>query len=282
MSDEAPKRSAICFLTRQAAPELLSFVNQMTSIGEDVYVMNDFGGNPAEFECTCISKGEARTTGFWGVNCVDWIPKDLMALDKALYYFCKKDTEPDYIWFVEDDVFVPRPDIFRDIDAKYPDADLLTKSNLCQMECTDWPGWNRADLSFMDGGPFYHSLCCAMRLSRRMLQAVQEFAETKGRLVFLEFFFNTLAMQKGFKVETPEELSTIVFEQRGVSYFYHKHIMYIAYPKDFQLELPDDFTDEQFNEIRVNYFYDKNHLYHSIKDYQTHELLRTFLFSDSS
>jgi hypothetical protein len=238
--------TAICFLTRQATPEMLAFINKISSLGEDVYVLNDFGETMPEFDCDSIPEEDARSYGYWGVNCVDWIPKDLMALDKALYYFSRLNTSHDHVWFIEDDVFIPRADIFKDIDAAHPTADLLTKTNLSQLECIDWPGWVRSDLAYMEG-PYYHSLCCAMRLSRTMLQAVSEFVESRGRLVFLEFFFNTLAMQKGFVVETPEALSTI-----------------------------------QFEPYRPTYPYDKDHLYHSIKDYTLHVWLRALLFSPDS
>ena len=245
MTEPAPRPSTICFLTKEATSDLLHFINQVHSVGQSACVMTDYDANPPEFECLSILENQARRAGFWGVYCVDWIPKTVIALDKALFYFGKCNRDADYVWFVEDDVFVPRPGLFHDIDAKYPDADLLTKANLCQMEDHEWPGWERSDLAYLDGGPYYHSICCAMRLSRRMLDAVVEFAETKGRLVFQEFFFNTLAMQKGFKVETPEELGPLLYEQ-----------------------------------LRPTYFYDTEHLYHSIKDISIHSRLRELITSN--
>jgi hypothetical protein len=209
----------------------------MTDKGENVYVMNDY------MKCDDTSESEARAAGFWGVNCVDWIPKDLMALDKALHFFCKKELDPEYVWFIEDDVFVPRVDLISEIDSKYPDADLITKSHIPRSALPNWPGWVRTDLALLSGEP-YHSLCCAMRLSRRMLTAVTEFVEKKGRLIFLEFFFNSLANQHGFKVETPEELSTIQFESQN-------HVAF-----------------------------DKNHLYHAVKNNRIHHIFRYRLSQD--
>jgi hypothetical protein len=212
----------------------------MTEQGANVYIMNDSGKTSiSDIKCEDSSESEARAAGFWGVNCVDWIPKDLMALDKALHFFCKKELDPEYVWFIEDDVFVPRVDLISEIDSKYPDADLITKSHVPRSALPNWPGWDRTDLAFLSGQREpYHSLCCAMRLSRRMLTAVAEFVEKRGRLVFLEFFFNTLANQHGFKVETPEELSTIQFESQN-------HVAF-----------------------------DKNHLYHAVKDNRIHHIFR--------
>lgn len=235
-------RIAICFLSKEAPPDLLAFSAQSFSAGHDVFIVSDKDTSYAAFhQCICIPEDEARQAGFWGVNCVDWIPKDLMALDKALYYFCRVATDYDYVWFIEDDVFVPRANLLAEIDAAYPTADLITKEHVSAKESATWCGWCRTDLLWLNG-PHYKSLNCAMRLSRRMLQCVTRFVKGSGRLVFLEFLFNSLANEYQMEVATPEQLSTI-----------------------------------QFEPLKSYAHLDKNHLYHAVKDFSLHTMLRAAL-----
>jgi hypothetical protein len=227
---------AISFLSRQMNTELLEFIHEMNYKYNNVYCMNDL---PKDNNNLIIFNDiDVINAGFQKLNNVSWINKNITAWEKALYYFCKINIEHDYIWFIEDDVFIPHIDFLHEIDAKYPDADLLTKQNFSKDENTTWLGWNRADLKLLDG-PYYQSISCAIRVSRKLLTIISNFAKEKGQLVFLEFLFNSLAMQNNLKVETPRELSQIMFEEQ--------------------------YDYSQFN---------KKYMYHSIKNYKIHPVIR--------
>ena len=211
--------------------ELLEFINEMNSKYNDTYCMND--NDISGMALLNIDNSAMRSDGFWGLNQVGWINKDITAWEKALYYFCKINVEPDFVWFIEDDVFIPHIDLISEINAAHPDADLLCKQHFSKNETPSWPGWRMSQHTLIEG-PHYQSMCCAVRLSRRMLTAISEFAEKKGRLIFLEFFFNTLADQKGFKIECPRALKFLHFEEQRNHFTFNSSYMY-HYIKNYKL-----------------------------------------------
>ena len=228
-----------CFITRQMNPELLNFIEEMNNKYNNTYCMND--NNIKTMELLQLNDDTLRSEGFIKLNQVDWIKKDITAWEKALYYFCKINLEPDFVWFIEDDVFIPHIDLISEIDAKHPDADLLCKQHFSKSESPNWAGWKMEEHTLIEG-PHYQSMCCAVRISRRLLTAISDFAKEKGRLIFLEFLFNTLAVKNGFKIETPRAL---------------KHIHF----------------DEQHEYSKFN----KNYMYHSFKNYKIHPMVRKFI-----
>ena len=174
-----------------------------------------------------ISDDECARVGFTKSNIA--IGKVPSAWDKALYYFCIKNTLAENVWFIEEDVFIPKASILSDLDERYPTADLICKENIRKEDDPDFGWWGDAEYN-MDG-PYYHSMVCAARLSRRLLNSITDFVQMKGRLVFIEIMFNTLAVQEKMNIVTPGELSTIIWRH--------------------------DWTPD---------IMDENHLYHPIKD----------------
>jgi hypothetical protein len=137
------------------------------------------------------------------------IPKRPSAWDKALYYFCVKETGPQHIWFIEEDVFVPREDLFKELDERYPATDYIMKQHVKDSEDPSFEFWYDGD-GKMDR-PFYRSLVCTSRVSRNMLNRVKELHDSKKTLVFIEIMFNTLAVKHGLSMEMPHELQNIIF-----------------------------------------------------------------------
>jgi len=162
------------------------------------------------------------------------------AWDKALYYFCVKDTSSSYVWFIEEDVFVPRVSILTEMDNKYPDADLITKQNVTRADDPAFDWWFDAE-GYLEE-PYYRSLVCASRLSRALLKKISEFVREHRRLIFIEIMFNTLVAKNKMNLAMPEELSAIIWRHN-------------------------------WNENIV----DENHLYHPVKDLNQQKKYRTKL-----
>jgi hypothetical protein len=131
------------------------------------------------------------------------------AWDKAIYYFCVKDISPSHVWFIEEDVFVPRVSILNEMDEKYPEADLIAKQNVEHKDDPDFIWWH--DAEGMLDEPLYRSLVCATRVSRALLTKISEFVEQHRRLVFIEIMFNTLVVKNNMSLAMPDELSTIIW-----------------------------------------------------------------------
>jgi len=137
------------------------------------------------------------------------IPKRPSAWDKAIYYFCVQNKAPSYVWFIEEDVFVPRESLFKELDERYPTTDFIMKQHVKDTDDPSFEFWYDGDGKMER--PFYRSLVCATRVSRRLLDRVVELHDSKKTLVFIEIMFNTLAVKHGLTMEMPNELQSIIF-----------------------------------------------------------------------
>lgn len=154
-----------------------------------------------------ITDDECRRTGYNNSNTA--ISKRPSAWDKVILYFCEQNLEPEHVWFIEEDVFVPRANIFKELDQRYSTTDLVTKQHV---KDTDDPGFE----FWYDGDgrmerPFYRSLVCATRVSRRLFDKVKELHDAKNTLCFIEIMFSTLAVKNNFSIQHPPELQSIIF-----------------------------------------------------------------------
>jgi hypothetical protein len=154
-----------------------------------------------------ITDDECRTTGYNNSNPA--ITKRPSAWDKVILYFCEKNTEPEHVWFIEEDVFVPRADIFKELDQRYPTTDLVTKQHVKDSEDPSFEFWYDGEGKMER--PFYRSLVCSTRVSRRLFQKVKELHDDKRTLCFIEIIFSTLAVKNNFTIEQPSELQSIIF-----------------------------------------------------------------------
>jgi hypothetical protein len=146
---------------------------------------------------------------------VNWTKSNLAiskvpsAWDKVLYYFAVKETSASHVWFIEEDVFIPRPEMISEIDAQYPNADLVAKQNVSQEEDPGFGWW--FDCEGMLEEPMYRSMVCACRLSRSLLNKIVDFVNEHKRLVFIEILFNTLVVKNRMQLAMPEQMVNIVW-----------------------------------------------------------------------
>lgn len=138
------------------------------------------------------------------------INKEVVALDKALYYFCKVNTEHEYVWLIEDDVFIPSVEAMIKLDRECGEYDLCTASHKCKMDKV--MDWHWPEIVKHNNPPFFYSMSCAIRLSREMLYAIKVNVGRNNSLFFNEVMFNTLAHKNGFRIFTPPELRSIVWQ----------------------------------------------------------------------
>jgi hypothetical protein len=167
------------------------------------------------------------------------VPNKPVAWDKALFYFCEVNTAYKHVWFIEDDVFFLKEDILNNMDNYYTNSDLLTPFNDINTSGTfdGWTHWHM--INGVLPLPWARSMVCACRLSKRLLVDVKNYVKENHKLLYHEFMFNTFAYQKGYKIDTPKELSTIHWN-----------------------------TNWDKNNLNLN------QLYHPIKDIQVHNKLR--------
>jgi hypothetical protein len=215
--------SAICFLTRQPSAETVQFALQLaqhipSSIDIFIVVDDNTVTLPLIVSSTLrflqFNETVCTIDGFQKANTVG-VSRHCSAWDKGLYYFSKVSTHHSFVWFVEDDVFIPSVQAFISLHELYSASyDLVTPSIMYNIDGNlgGWQHWPRAAAAFTL--PWVISMVCAVGCSRRLLTVVDEYAQWRGQLAFIEFFFHTLAVQDSrMKVVTPPELTTILYSQ---------------------------------------------------------------------
>jgi hypothetical protein len=227
------KNKIICILCKNANQETFSFAETLNE-EYTIYICIDNNDsvlpkyNETKIKIIRFYNNEPEKNYFMG--CVDYCKNRACSRDKALYYFCKININYEYIWFLEDDVFIPNQNTINYIDNLYEKEDLLSSENIIKISrndsSLDWQHWdkNNNKIDF----PWAHSMICAVRVSNKLMKCILEFVNDKKYLLFDELLFNTIALQNNLFVMTPIELSNIVFSFHDIipdnineSYLYH-------------------------------------------------------------
>jgi hypothetical protein len=232
----------LCFLCVAPPKEYLKTLVPFTQT-QVVYVICDnneyIPPESSEFKTVKITEADASTsypvtpgvlyivqiqddicgkTGY--INSASTIPKKPSAWDKALYYFCIKNMAP-HVWFVEEDVFIPRSNIFDEMNGRYPHTDLVGKQHVSE---TDDPGffwWFDAEGKMER--PYYRCLVCAVRISRNIFTEIAKIANEKKTVCFVETLFSTIVEHKKFTKELAPELQSVIFRHTWTKDTVHKN-----------------------------------------------------------
>ena len=135
--------------------------------------------------------------------------KKIIAWEKALYYFSVENNLYNNVWLLEDDVFFHDETTLLNIDKKFPLDDLLSNSFLenSYEKKDDWYHWGRFNIEFPL--PHYRGMMCAVRLSKNLINKINEYAKKYNTLFFLEALFPTITIKNNLKFNNPEELKEI-------------------------------------------------------------------------
>jgi hypothetical protein len=159
-------------------------------------------------------------------NIVLWKSNEACSRDKALYYFNKENIDYNFIWFIEEDVFIPDIYTIKNIDKKYPLGDLLSSShNIIYEHKNDWH-WPLVREQTKLNLPYANSMICAIRCSKKMMKSIDNYV-TKYKTLFLdETIFNTLAVHDKLDVYPVKELQMFwkydwKLEELNKEYLYH-------------------------------------------------------------
>lgn len=216
-------KTAICFLTVRPCELFYQFCKKLARPNKTVYICIDddtwtIPNYDNEIPLIRIPKAKCEKAGFKGT--VMYFKNSACSRDKALYYFTEvSNIQYDYIWFLEEDVFVPTEKTIDMIDTQYPSGDLLSPFNeitdtRSQNENRHWNSIrqlvNRQTEKKIEP-PFATSMICAFRCSSKLLQEIKHYAEKHKMLFMDEAFFNTIALKNNLEVICPPELSTIVY-----------------------------------------------------------------------
>lgn len=215
---------AFCFLSRQPTTYIIQSASELADAipSIDVYILVDHNNaslpSPSssssvrfiQLNETFLIEQGFQKAGMFGSN------KTCSAWDKALYYFTRIATNYSFVWFAEEDVFIPTTQAFFSLHELYsPHNDFVAPELTYNMQgdTYSWYHWYLAPGTFTI--PWAHGIVCIVGSSRRMLSAVDDYARWRGELTFVEFLFHTIGIQnKEMKIVTPLELNTIAYRQR--------------------------------------------------------------------
>lgn len=205
-------RTAVCVLSRYYNETWIAFLQTFTHY--DVFFVVDdmttlYESPVQKVHVLQIPESTCREANYYHSSTASNL-KDIVAWDKALYYFNRINTQYDHVWFLEEDVFLFSEDVLRNIDHTYASSDLLSAFHEINETGDIHQGWNHwVNVIHRIGTPWAHSLISASRLSRRLLDRIDDYIRDRP-LLFIEALFNTLALQNQYQVDTPAELQTTI------------------------------------------------------------------------
>jgi len=208
-------KNIICLLSVRPCIKTYNFFKSIRlNTQYDVYiVIDDNNYNIPDSDDTIkiikIDNNECKNNGF--KSTVLWLDNHACSRDKALYYFTKEDIDYNYIWFVEEDVFIPNVYTIQNIDSKYEACDLLVRNHdIINKKETHWH-WNHINYQIKINPPYACTMICAVRCSKAMLNSIKEYAKLHNNLFMDEALFNTLAIHNNLRVLCIPELSSICY-----------------------------------------------------------------------
>ena len=243
-------KNAFVLLMRRPDIIWLNFINTFVNDYDVYVVIDDNTINIDDYNNITflqLDNDTCKSNGYYNANYI--FKKPVISWDKALYYFCKVFTKYNYVWFCEDDVYIPNVNAITSMDTKY-NSDLLTSHVAIThdgthgyimpeqtVETGPWSHWSNAKDYF--DLPWVRGMAYICRLSRPLLQKVNDFVDKHHTLEFIEILFTTLAFKNNLTIEQPIELN-------------QTHCC---------------------NKIDISTS-DPNVIYHNIKDFKEHETLR--------
>lgn len=233
----------ICFLTIKPTKLFKYLCKELKCSNYEIYICaddNTYKEEDNDINIIQIDNKECEEMGY--KSSVLYFKNKACARDKALYYFNENNIDYKYIWFIEEDVLIPTKDTIKNIDNKYIDVDLLSSSNKIFNNIEyDWH-WKHVYEQMGFNPPYGQSMISAIRLSKKLMNYIEEYVILNKTLFLDEVLFNTLAIKNNLKIETPAELSSIKYNV----------IWYV-------------------NEIN------ENNLYHPVKDLKKHYYVRKLI-----
>jgi hypothetical protein len=212
-------KKAICILTTKLSDTLYNFVidlkNSDTNNLYDYYICVDkildnkdfLKYNKDNINIINIDSNIPESYGFKGS--VLYFLKNACSRDKGLYYFSMINTSYNHIWFIEEDVFFYNLNTIIRMDNKYNDSiDLLLRDLTIKKE-KEPLNWHWPKVDGKIDLPWACGMICVIRISKKLLEKIKEYA-LKNKTLFLdEALFSTIALHNNLKIDTPVEFSTI-------------------------------------------------------------------------
>jgi hypothetical protein len=217
------------------------------------YTENDFyEKNYPNIVFVQINNINSMENGFQMANLA--LNKMVSGWDKAIYFFSFYPKQYDHIWYIEDDIFFYNEDVFKTIDMKYPDSDLLVKQ-IDEKDDEKWL-WNAVINHLPE--PHYNSLVCACRVSKQLLSCIYDYVKKYKQLIFIEMLFTSVAKANNLKCDCPYELVPIIYRYGwNINNVNKLQVFHPVKDLNLQAEMREALNNETDSKDRI--FYLKEH-----------------------
>jgi len=273
--EENIMNSSICFLTKNPPDDFYKLIKDFIS-NHKVYVCIDDNNHKVDWEGVEIIQMDENIphqAGYHSMH-LDKFPKfynKSLSREKAHYYI-HKNLDTNHVWFIEEDVFIPRHDLLKQIDDEFKDSDLLIRDIQTIETHPHWPHWNgpmgdefdiiHSNGTWLSGEKISNkdlkrSMIAAVRVSKKFVECMDMHLHDHNRIgLFMdEICIPTLAHLYNLEIDCPKELGYILWRDGK-----QKDNEYIKFP---------------YSKDKVN----ENMMYHPIKDLKRQIKLR---FGDES
>lgn len=256
-------KSAIAFLCKYPEKSTINFAELIWKHSDfDVFIIDDsceYNPNFTAVDVIQIKDSVCLNQGYHNSNIskdATHIRKNPIAMDKALYFFCELSAEYDFVWIIEDDVFIPSIEALNNLDRKYrgngqkPKFDLVTPNNFAKID--NIPDWHWPHVFKEFSPPYYYSMVCAFGMSQNMLTLVRRRVAEKKSLFYIEAMFNSMAMAAGLKVKDAKELKSICWQAPWTVDHFIKKPLNLWHPAKY-LHDHDKYREEMAASITSGY-----------------------------
>jgi len=127
--------------------------------------------------------------------------------DKALFYFAAIDQHYEFVWFIEDDVYISSLSAFMIVHEQ-----SLNRSTDLTVKEAHEKNKDKHKVYIMAhiAQPWYWSLVVAIGVSKQLLSIIRTFVEKYNVLEYVEFMFTTLAMQNNLTIFHPHQFQSFM------------------------------------------------------------------------
>ena len=131
---------------------------------------------------------------------------------KATFFFCRLAPKYDFVWFMEDDVYIPSLEAFVTMLGLSRYQDVVVKELVSREKDPALSHWADADLHYSYPKPWYTSMVCVIGMSSTMLSKIDDYVLEFQMMGFVEFFYVSIASHNNLTILNPSTLSSIEWQ----------------------------------------------------------------------
>ena len=107
---------------------------------------------------------------------------------KLTYFFCRLAPKYDFVWLIEDDVYIPSMEAFVSMLRLSGYRDVVVKHLFSREQSADLFHWTDADTHFSYPKPWFTFFVCVLGMSSTMLGKVDDYVSEFQKMGFVEYF----------------------------------------------------------------------------------------------